>query len=217
DNYGAQQIGKNVTALGEFLPGIGDAAAGDEFGRAVAEGDNLGMGLAALGAVPVVGDAAKQAGKWYHGTNTDIDDLIGSGFNTTDRSLDQTIPNALGDNIGMFFAQNKNHSKQFGKNIMETELNLKNPKVFKTQDDFRAYMRANSGVTPDVRDSEGFITKEGVFENNTRKAIEADGFDGVVIERPNYTKSKSSDKPWAIAFKPEQIKPVNQNLPMDKK
>ncbi|MCP4255262.1 MAG: hypothetical protein GY775_18025, partial [Candidatus Scalindua sp.] len=46
DNYGAQQIGKNVTALGEFLPGIGDAAAGDEFGRAVAEGDNLGMGLA---------------------------------------------------------------------------------------------------------------------------------------------------------------------------
>ncbi len=61
DNYGAQQIGKNVTALGEFLPGIGDAAAGDEFGRAVAEGDNLGMGLAALGAIPVAGDAAKQA------------------------------------------------------------------------------------------------------------------------------------------------------------
>ena len=60
DNYGAQQIGKNVTALGEFLPGIGDASAGDEFGRAVAEGDNLGMGLAALGAIPVVGDAAKQ-------------------------------------------------------------------------------------------------------------------------------------------------------------
>ena len=60
DNYGAQQIGKNVTALGEFLPGIGDATAGDEFGRAVAEGDNLGMGLAALGVVPVVGDAAKR-------------------------------------------------------------------------------------------------------------------------------------------------------------
>lgn len=67
DNYGAQQIGKNVTALGEFLPGIGDAAAGDEFGRAVAEGDNLGMGLAALGAIPVVGDAAKQASKALKG------------------------------------------------------------------------------------------------------------------------------------------------------
>ena len=60
DNYGAQQIGKNVTALGEFLPGIGDASAGDEFGRAVAEGDNLGMGLAALGAIPIAGDLAKQ-------------------------------------------------------------------------------------------------------------------------------------------------------------
>ena len=61
DNYGAQQIGKNVTALGEFLPGIGDAAAGDEFGRAVAEGDNLGMGLAALGAIPIAGDLAKNS------------------------------------------------------------------------------------------------------------------------------------------------------------
>lgn len=61
DNYGAQQIGKNVSALAEFLPGIGDATAGDEFGRAVAKGDNLGMGLAALGAIPVAGDIAKQA------------------------------------------------------------------------------------------------------------------------------------------------------------
>ena len=76
DNYGAQQIGKNVTALGEFLPGIGDAAAGDEFGRAVAEGDNLGMGLAALGAIPVVGDAAKKfKGKGYHQTSSDFDDF----------------------------------------------------------------------------------------------------------------------------------------------
>ncbi len=66
DNYGAQQIGKNVTALGEFLPGIGDASAGDEFGRAVAEGDNLGMGLAALGAIPVVGDATKNLYKTHN-------------------------------------------------------------------------------------------------------------------------------------------------------
>lgn len=61
DNYGAQQIGKNISTLGEFLPGIGDATAGDEFGRALSEGDKFGMAMAGLGAVPVVGDAAKGA------------------------------------------------------------------------------------------------------------------------------------------------------------
>tara|TARA_R110002020_G_scaffold349937_1_gene563386 strand:+ start:106 stop:990 length:885 start_codon:yes stop_codon:yes gene_type:complete len=211
DRYRAQEVGKSIAGLGEFLPVIGDATAGDDFGKAAAQGDKLGMGIGLLGAVPVLGDAAKKGVKWYHGTNANIDDLINTGFNTTDRSLDPTIPNALGDNIGMFFAQNKNHSKQFGKNIMETDLDIKNPKIFKTQEDFRAYMRTNSGVTPDVRDSEGFIIKEGVFQNNTRKAIEAGGFDGVVIERPNYTRSKSSDKPWAIAFDPKQIKPSTNN------
>lgn len=60
DNYGAQQIGKNIASLGEMLPGIGDATAGDEFGRAAAEGNLTGMGWAGLGVIPVVGDAAKK-------------------------------------------------------------------------------------------------------------------------------------------------------------
>jgi len=60
DNYRAQQIGKNLSSIGEFLPGVGDATAGDEFGRAVAKGDKLGMSLAALGVIPVAGDLAKK-------------------------------------------------------------------------------------------------------------------------------------------------------------
>ncbi len=62
DNYGAQQIGKNVTALGEFLPGIGDAAAGDEFGRALQSGNYGDAALAGVGAIPVLGDMAIFAG-----------------------------------------------------------------------------------------------------------------------------------------------------------
>lgn len=58
--HGAQQIGKNIAAIGEFLPGIGDAAAGDEFGRAVAQGDTAGIALGALSAIPVVGRAIKK-------------------------------------------------------------------------------------------------------------------------------------------------------------
>ena len=60
DNYRAQQIGKNVSALAELLPGVGDATAGDEFGRAVAQGDKFGMAMAGLGAIPVAGDLAKK-------------------------------------------------------------------------------------------------------------------------------------------------------------
>jgi hypothetical protein len=62
DRFGAQQIGKNVTSIGEFLPVIGDATAGDEFGRALKQGDGVGMALGALGAIPLVGDAAKKVG-----------------------------------------------------------------------------------------------------------------------------------------------------------
>jgi hypothetical protein len=61
DRFGAQQIGKNVASIGEFLPVIGDAAAGDEFGQALKQGDNFGMAMGALGAIPLVGDAAKKA------------------------------------------------------------------------------------------------------------------------------------------------------------
>ena len=63
DNYGAQRIGKNIASIGEFLPGVGDAAAGDEFGKAVAQGDKFGMAMAGLGVVPVAGDALKKAVK----------------------------------------------------------------------------------------------------------------------------------------------------------
>ncbi len=87
DRYGAQQIGKNITSIGEFLPGVGDATAGDEFGMALKQGDNFGMALGALGAIPLVGDAAKKVAKslsdiefkkefmdmkLYHGTNQDL-------------------------------------------------------------------------------------------------------------------------------------------------
>jgi hypothetical protein len=62
DNYGAQRIGKNLSALGELLPGIGDATAGDEFGRAVAKGDYGTAALNAVGTVPILGDMAIFAG-----------------------------------------------------------------------------------------------------------------------------------------------------------
>jgi len=63
NRYGANQIGENIATLGEFLPGIGDATAGDEFGRAAAQSDKFGMAMAGLGVIPVAGDALKKAVK----------------------------------------------------------------------------------------------------------------------------------------------------------
>ena len=60
DRYGAQQVGGTISSIGEMLPGIGDATAGDEFGRAVATGDKVGMGIGLLGAIPIAGDALKK-------------------------------------------------------------------------------------------------------------------------------------------------------------
>ena len=76
DRFGAQQIGKNVTSIGEFLPGIGDATAGDEFGRALKQGDNFGMAMGALGAIPLVGDAVKNLAKAVDVEKIKFDELM---------------------------------------------------------------------------------------------------------------------------------------------
>lgn len=63
DNYGANRIGDNIGMALNALPVIGDAIGGDELGRAIKQGDAGGIGFAALGAIPVAGDAAKALSK----------------------------------------------------------------------------------------------------------------------------------------------------------
>ena len=142
----------------------------------------------------------------YHGTNSDF-----SVFNTSDRAMDYTIPNNLGENIGAFFAENKNHAKHFGGSVFDVYLSIKNPMRFKSQDEFRQFMRNHSGSTPDVRDDEGYIVEEGKFEHRMRQEIERLGHDSVIIERPGFTKSRLSDKAWFISFEPSQIKSARSN------
>jgi hypothetical protein len=62
DNYRAQEIGKNLSMIAEFLPGVGDATAGDEFGRALEKGNYGEAALHGVGTLPVIGDMAIFAG-----------------------------------------------------------------------------------------------------------------------------------------------------------
>ena len=113
---GAYQIGKNVTAIGEMLPGIGDVAAVDDFSRAAASGDNLGMGLAALGVLPVGGDLAKKAGKkferLYHGSPIEFDEFDPARVGDRLTSL----------GLGHYLTPNKSTAAEYGDNIMEFDV-----------------------------------------------------------------------------------------------
>jgi hypothetical protein len=122
DRFGAQQIGQNVTSIGEFLPGIGDATAGDEFGRALKQGDNFGMAMGALGAIPLVGDAARKTIKVYHGGSFKGGEVdagkaqranLGIFYSTTDKEAadnfsksgffdDDTVDTSRGGNVFEF-------------------------------------------------------------------------------------------------------------------
>ena len=59
NNQDAYRIGGNVGALAEMAPGVGDLVDVDDFGRAAATGDALGMVTSSLGAIPVLGGLAK--------------------------------------------------------------------------------------------------------------------------------------------------------------
>lgn len=74
DRYGANRIGENLADLVGVLPGIGDAMGGDDFGRALKQGDAAGIGMGALAAVPVVGDAVNA--KMFRGVGAGSDDSL---------------------------------------------------------------------------------------------------------------------------------------------
>jgi len=136
DRYRAQEVGKSIAGLGEFLPVLGDATAGDDFGKAAAQGDKLGMGLGLLGAVPVLGDVAKKAIK---STNNSVDDLASSKIKvyhgTDDADFEDFDLSMTGDSTfgtfsqeggeAIYTASDIEHAKNYGKYIKELEVDTK--------------------------------------------------------------------------------------------
>ena len=115
DNYRAQQIGKNLSSIGEFLPGVGDATAGDEFGRAVADGDNFGMAMAGLGIIPVAGDLAKKAIKSLPMNEIKKVTSYNDMFDFTPEQMAQQLRSSKPENVidGVYIEQTKFGEKRF--------------------------------------------------------------------------------------------------------
>jgi predicted GNAT family acetyltransferase len=190
DRFGAQQIGQNVTSIGEFLPGIGDAAAGDEFGRALKQGDNFGMAMGALGAIPLVGDAAKKGIKAYHGTPNKFNrfdlDKIGS---TSDSGM-------FGK--GFYFTEDQALAETYAKKdgrVIEAELNLKNPYIINSQDDI-----PNIDVPRNTK--EDLKNADKNYSRLFTEKLQSQGYDGVI---DNMT---SGGKQFVV-FDPKNIRSLN--------
>jgi hypothetical protein len=190
DRFGAQQIGQSVTSIGEFLPGIGDAAAGDEFGRALKQGDNFGMAMGALGAIPLVGDAAKKGIKAYHGTPNKFDkfdlDKIGS---TSDSGM-------FGK--GFYFTEDQALAETYAKKdgrVIEAELNLKNPYIINSQDDI-----PNIDVPRNTK--EDLKNADKNYSRLFTEKLQSQGYDGVI---DNMT---SGGKQFVV-FDPKNIRSLN--------
>ena len=198
DTYGAQRIGRNVSVLGEMLPGIGDATAGDEFGRAVAQGDKLGMGLAALGAIPVAGDAAKKgARKVFHGSDRRIDEYL-RGTNTKGR---------LG--AGVYFGDEKKANvfakmakiKKQPSFLNEAEIVSDNPKIV-TEDTLLQYPQG--GFPAEAFEKQGY-TGIQLIDENTGRIIEETVFDPKNIKSLN-----PKDSATAQSLPMDKVKSVEQ-------
>ena len=178
---GAQQIGKNVTSIGELLPGIGDVAAVDDFVRAKAKGDNLGMGLAALGVLPVAGDLAGKAGKTarkvFHGSDRQIDNYL-RGTNTTGR---------LG--AGIYFGDERKANvfakiakiKKKPSFLNAAEITSNNPKQV-TEDMLLHYPQGK--FPSEIFEKEGY-TGIQLIDENSGKIIEETVFDPANIKSLN--------------------------------
>lgn len=95
DNYRANRIGENITMGLEALPVIGDAIGGDELGRAIRDGDVIGGGFAALGAIPIAGDAAKAVGTAGGKLITSVSDLFDYTPDMLANQLKQSDPSKV--------------------------------------------------------------------------------------------------------------------------
>jgi hypothetical protein len=188
DRFGAQQIGQNVTSIGEFLPGIGDATAGDEFGRALKQGDNFGMAMGALGAIPLVGDAAKKtARKVFHGSDRQIDEYR-RGTNTKGR---------LG--AGIYFGDEKKANvfakiakiKKQPSFLNQAEIVSDNPKKV-TEDMLLLYPQGK--FPAEIFEREGYTGIQLINENNG-EIIEETVFDPKNIRSLN----PSTDKAMSVS------------------
>ena len=196
DNYGAQRIGRNVSALAELLPGIGDATAGDDFGRAVAQGDKFGMAMAGLGAIPIAGDAAKKGFKrLYRGLEQD--------FNPNFDNFKTDAPAGYST-----WTDNKDLARQYAGdkgNVYYVDL-------------------PESEMGIDMVDADGerplFLNNEKPAALNN---VSGDEY-LLYMDHENYSpeniklfegKTPSTNKDMSVVFDTKAIKPLNQSLPMD--
>ena len=130
--------------------------------------------------------------KLYHGTEQTFDEF---SLKTFGRATDS------GDaGVGVYFTADKSYAKEFGSNIKEISVDLKNPYRYKTTPFF-------GGIG-----KEKFAKSIGLSENATAKEVTAklvkDGYDGVIIDADFSSGLIKSYE--VVVFDPKAIKTKSQ-------
>ena len=183
DNFRAQQIGQNVSAIADFIPGIGDATGGSEVGLAAARGDTLGVGLGMLGAIPIAGDFAKKAVK---ALKFNVTGTRGGGVRI-DSDNGKIFANAEGDSFvigGALIKDEAKRGKGEGKQLYLATIEEAKKRNLKT-------LASDESVTPDAARVWESLKKDGfpVVKNKGARFIDdkTGGFWGVDDDLPVYT------------------------------
>tara|TARA_R110000851_G_scaffold137013_1_gene272788 strand:+ start:256 stop:1404 length:1149 start_codon:yes stop_codon:yes gene_type:complete len=182
DNYRAQQIGKNLSSIGEFLPGIGDATAGDEFGRAAAKGDGFGMAMAGLGIIPVAGDLAKKAIKSLPMNEIKKVTSYNDMFDFTPEQMAQQLRSSKPANVinGVYIEQTKFGEKRFNPDgSVEIVKGGEVLRRIEPQDADMAYknkIMKNEGEKPEVKAAQEKRRAEFDTERIKQQAQEAESY-----------------------------------------
>jgi hypothetical protein len=182
DNYRAQQIGKNLSSIGEFLPGVGDATAGDEFGRAAAKGDGVGMAMAGLGIIPVAGDLAKKAIKSLPMNEIKKVTSYNDMFDFTPEQMAQQLRSSKPANVidGVYIEQTKFGEKRFNPDgSVEIVKGGEVLRRIEPQDADMAYknkIMKNEGEKPEVKAAQEKRRAEFDTERIKQQAQEAESY-----------------------------------------
>jgi hypothetical protein len=130
---------------------------------------------------------------FYHGTNKDFStfapETVGGG-------------GPLG--VGYYFSSKSATGKVFG-SVKSVYLNIKNPMIFKTTKQPRDFLLA---MCQKYHISPSAVAKEGKPLNyKITELLQKDGYDGVLCY---FTQS---DEYWCVAYRPEQIKSIDNLTP----
>jgi len=190
---------QGILDVNQFLPVTGDVQSGILAGQDLQQGNYGSAALNAVGLLPFVpslGGTIKKINKSpidsllsgdvkvYHGTDEIFDKFDLSKFGKTDEGF---------AGKGIYFTNNPEIASEYGKNVMQRNINLKNPLVINDYNEINKLLKI-----PEKRD---WSKQTSEIMSNKLQNL---GYDGVIVK--DYKKTGEPVFEYVV-FNPDNIKP----------